>query len=224
MSPAILLTAIFAFLPPPASQAGEPAKDAWSLLQQLERTPGSAQRAQVPADVRRMLNDGSVDNLRDSLNSGGPTVRGKMTTFGGKFDSGDSGRTASGVMSGSVPGVAVNVDGHATGAGNRSRLNGYWLVKMADGDWIYRQIDLGPGSKPYRKGVRVDLSAGALAAHGYSARKVNSLSFDNVTATYLGKNRSWAAYNGKCVGGCGANGRGSASPSRMISGEQRKRG
>ncbi|MCX5788699.1 MAG: hypothetical protein NTX64_09395 [Elusimicrobia bacterium] len=208
IAPALLVPAL-ALLPalasgetmPSATSAGS-ASQAWDTVKRLNRDPDTAHSAPPPAEVNRMLSDGSIDNLRGALNAGGPTVKGRMTAFGGSCDRGDSGATATRVASGSVPGVAVNVDGSATGAGNRSRLNGYWLVKMADGDWIFRQIDLGPGSGPYSKGVRVDLSAAALPAHGYGPCSVNTFSQGNVAATYLGKSASWAAYNGKCVGGC----------------------
>ena len=178
-----------------------------ALNKELRASIGSFKCAfaerQATVMAERPVDPGVVkERLRDALNSGGPTVKSRMSSFGGNFDRGDNGKTATGVRSWKVPGVAVNVDGNFKSKGNRSRLNGYWLVKMPDGDWIYKQIDLGPGRKPYRNGVHIDLSAAALPAHGHSPREVNSLTYNHVVATYLGKDRSWAPLNGKCVANC----------------------
>ena len=129
----------------------------------------------------------------------GPSVRGQATMFGGPADkstNGWSNRTANGEST-RTPGVAVNVDGNALSSGNRSRLGGYWLMHMPDGDWVYRQTDLGPSGWT---GHKIDFSAGSLPAHGISVS--TPMSWNNISGTYLGKNASYAQYNGKCVSNC----------------------
>ena len=117
-----------------------------------------------------------------TLSSGRSASGGAILNQGGTFIASD---------------CTFSVDGNATDSFNRSHLGGYWLVHMDDGDWVYRQTDLGPAGWT---GNKIDLTAGSLPAHGMSV--TTPASWNNVSATYLGKDSSYAQYNGKCVGKC----------------------
>ena len=158
-----------------------------------------ASDGKVNANCPQSTADRFAKAEQDAKDNGNPQVKGRATMFGGPADSstnGWAGKTADG-SSTRVPGVAVNADGNATDSYNRSHLGGYWLVHMDDGDWVYRQTDLGPAGWT---GNKIDLTAGSLPAHGMSV--TTPASWNNVSATYLGKDSSYAQYNGKCVGKC----------------------
>ena len=189
----IFFSALLGLMAPAASAARHPVQDGLADADYWAKQLGT--NVNMPADVRQQVQNGNVDDLRNSVNSGGPTVRGRMTAFGGSCDKGDNGKTASGVASGSVPGVAVRVGSKAT----RTYLNGYWLVKFSRGEYVFRQIDVGPGSK---KAV-IDLSAAALMKLGLGgACAVNSWSENNASAVFLGRDSKWAACNGKRILDC----------------------
>jgi hypothetical protein len=153
-----------------------------------------------PASAKKTGGPDWAQKEQDAIDNGNAQVKGRATMFGGPLDKstgGWSSPTASGEST-HTPGVAVNTDGNATDAANRSRLGGYWLMHMPDGDWVYRQTDLGPAGWT---GNKIDLTAGSLPAHGISV--TTPASWSNVNGTYLGKDPTYAPYNGKCVANCG---------------------
>ena len=158
-----------------------------------------AKDGKVNADCPSGANGDISKAEKDAIDAGNSHLTGRATMFGGPGDSSTNGwdnLTASGEST-RTPGIAVNADGNATDAFNRSHLGGYWILHMDDGDWIYRQTDLGPAGWT---GNKFDLSAGSLPAHGLSTS--TQTSWNNVTGTYLGKDSGYAQYNGKCVANC----------------------
>ncbi|MCX5788703.1 MAG: hypothetical protein NTX64_09415 [Elusimicrobia bacterium] len=193
MNLVILFSALLGIMVPAASAARPPVQQGLADADYWAQQLGTS--VNIPADARRQVQAGNADDLRTAVNSGGPTVKGRMTGFGGSCDRGDNGHTASGVASGSVPGVAVRVGSRP----NRKYLNGYWLVKFSRGEYVFKQIDVGPGSK---KAV-IDLSAAAIVKLGIGgACAVNSWSESNVTAIFLGRDSKWAACNGQPILNC----------------------
>lgn len=119
-------------------------------------------------------------NIPASPMSGGQTVAGKVSWFGGKNDA-ETGvnKTASGAPT-SVPGIAIY---------NRATLGGYWKVTAANGrSAILKQTDLGPA--PFT-GRKIDVTYSALGRLGYN--EGNFPTDSTFKATYLGQNPAAAA-------------------------------
>lgn len=122
---------------------------------------------------------GAANVSMPAAGTGGQTLRGKVSWFGGPNDSMSGPTTASGLPV-TQPGIAIY---------NSETLRGYWVVRFPNGRTaVLQQTDFGPA--PWTGRV-VDVLSSALPALGYT--EGNFPTDAQVVARYLGKNPKYSS-------------------------------